>query len=220
MFETIESLPKCEIVIDCMSRGPKLASWAHTKERGTLITTAPYPSSSRGAWPNINVRELRVEHLPTKMPAMFGEWNSGGPALKALKADVIDFDDPHVPARLESLTSRKQIVLRLDFRDWEDDVAEVTKFDLTREGNGGNNAIARTRLGNNNGTHNVVHPTGHGVREDNAVALTDEGNGEENMLLPPGPDTVDLTDEGYEKDNPIERSSDSEGKGEGKGEGS
>lgn len=209
-----------------MSHGPKLASWAHTKESGTLITTAPYSSTSRGAWPNINVRELQVEHLSKKMPAMFGESVSGEPVLKALKADVIDFDDPDVPARVQNLKYEKQLVLRLGLPDSEDNVVELTVVDLTGEGNGENNAIALTGEGNGannaialtrggNGEHNVVHPTNQGVREDNAIAPTDEGNGEQNVIHPTGKDTVDLTDEGHEGDNPIELSSDSEGEGEG-----
>lgn len=44
----------------------------------------------------------------------------GESVLKALEADVIDFDDPDVPARVQNINHKKQIVLRLGLPDSED----------------------------------------------------------------------------------------------------
>jgi len=222
-FETIESLPKCEVVIDCMSDGPKLASWTHTKENGTLITTAPNSSTSRGAWPNIQVREFQVEHLPKKMPTIFGE-----SLLQPLKAEVIDFDDPAVTARLQNLDHKKQVVLRLGLPNTQEHSnvpiggdnmqrgrPQDNVIDLTGEGKGDKIVIDLTADGE--GEDNVMNPAGEGEVEDNAIDSTSEGEGNDNVIDPAGEgegegekNAIDAKGEGEAEDNVI----DSAGEGE------
>lgn len=116
-----------------------MASWEHTKENGTLITTAPYSSSSCDAWPNIKVLELRVQHLPKGMPSEIGETKDGISTLKALRADVIDFDNPEAPTRIQNVNNRKQIVLRLgrSYSNVQDNLPSGA-------GSGSNNAVDLT----------------------------------------------------------------------------
>ncbi len=156
----------------------------------------------------------------------------GSSLLSALKSDVIDFDDPEVPRRIGNIDHNKQIVLRLSPSDSDDQDnlptgavtmqrsrPEENVVDLTSEGNGSNNmnmnhptgtaegnnnAVALTREGN--GEHDLIYPTGEGVGGNHAIAPTSEGNAPTGEAEEDENNAMTLTCEGngnYNVDHPV-----------------
>ena len=112
MFETIESLPQCDVVFDCMSDQSKLESWTHTKEGGTLITMAPITAFTKDRWPQIHASEVPAEHLVHNISTIFDALQE--PKLQPLNAETFDLEDPGVFTSLNNMSHSKQIVLRLE----------------------------------------------------------------------------------------------------------